>query len=108
MVSLSPLCVFEEQARMKCKTGQRSSTQRIMVIAKPCYQGPSVVCASVNANLLMCVMSVYVYVKGRESGCDHVLVHFCLCLAVSVVCKSFLARIHVCVFVCVCMHAIKD
>ncbi|TMS13118.1 Usherin [Larimichthys crocea] len=50
-----------EQARMKCKTGQRSSTQRIMVIAKPRYQGPAVVRVRAGMCMRTCKF-VYGYV----------------------------------------------
>lgn len=65
MVSLSPLCVFEEQARMKCKTSQCAATRRILVIAKLHYQGPALVCVRADAHVkwLMCVReSVHSYV----------------------------------------------
>lgn len=78
MVSLSPLCVFEEQARMKCKTGQRSSTRRIMVIAKPRYQGPTVVRVSVCKLVNVCTsVCLCICIRGNVWMRPCVGVHVC-------------------------------
>lgn len=86
MVSLSPLCVFEEQAPMKCKTGQRSSTRHIVVIAKPRYQGPAIVrvragvcvCEMINVCKSVC-LPLCICRKGRRRD---VFMCFALCLGI--------------------------